>query len=203
MQDTGIRNISINPDWLYHQIYSETLDDIINDGAIKSRKELISQKEKLKDLEPVGFNGFSYVSVAKRVSEISTDSSCFNNFIFGQYALIIENCQAIKTIQCDNELLARIISIIPQPIRLSYWADEYQIKKEIKLDKIVGIKIPEKGINFTPRRNSYVSPERGIDLFLTVMEKHNYYLPFIDIEYAKEIKVDSIKEYILEREKIN
>lgn len=203
MQNTGIRNITINPDWLYHQIYGETLDNIINDGAIKSRKELMSQKEILKDLEPLGFNGFSYISVAKRISGISTYSSSFNNFIVGQYALIIENYQAIKAIQCDNVTLAKIVSIIPQPIRLSYWADEYQIKKEIKLDKVVGIKIPEKGTNFTPRRNSYVSPERGIDLFLTVMEKHNYYFPFIDIEYGKEIDANNIKEYILEREKGN
>ena len=56
-----IKKIAINSDWFYHRIQLEKLEDILNTGAILSRR-----KQRYRKMNHTTWNGLDYISLAKR-----------------------------------------------------------------------------------------------------------------------------------------
>ena len=192
----GIRNIKINPEWYYHRVTVDTIDKTILSGSIKPR--LLTDKNSIINFETT-WNGQFYVSLAKNLSEIYYDSS-YKNFIDGQYAFVIDNIDAVKCVHIDNESeLYKIICKMPLKKRYSCWRDEYQVKGEIPLDKIIGIKIPNKKALWSRYCIGYLEEDLGISSFLRKFNAVGSNLPFIDLEAGKIIDKDNIKEYILKK----
>lgn len=183
-----MKSIKINQDWFYHQANIDNFEDILVSGAIKPPLQLTSLKKQLKNLDTTKANGPFYTSLAKKTNLIY-DSS-YNRFIRDDYAFIIEDTSAIKTHRLESGTLylsIGLLRMIPFPIRFSNWKDEYQTRKPIFLDKVIGIKIPKKN------GYHYIGKIEAIDFFLQTMETTNTYFPFIDIE--KEIQIDPSEAY--------
>lgn len=189
-----MKSIKINQDWFYHQANIDNFEDILVSGAIKPPLQLTSLKKQLKNLDTTKANGPFYTSLAKKTNLIY-DSS-YNRFIRDDYAFIIEDTSAIKTHRLESGTLylsIGLLRMIPFPIRFSNWKDEYQTRKPIFLDKVIGIKIPQK------ERRYYISKTQCIDFFLQVMKDTNTYFPFIDAEEQVQIDPIDIEEYIKTR----
>ena len=86
-----IKSIDINPDWFYHRMQLEKLEDILNTGAILSRRKLGYQK-----MNHTTWNGLDYISLSKREEELIWNSS-YNRFISFSYAFILGFIPAEKT----------------------------------------------------------------------------------------------------------
>jgi len=114
---------------------------IIEDGAIKSRR-----MQKL-ELSNRGFNGDDYISVAAWNNEVDLChaddvpylfESSFPGFVFGMPCFIILG--DIPAIKCEKRLG---VSCDPSKERISQYNDEWHVKDQISLDKVVGIALPE------------------------------------------------------------
>lgn len=194
----GITNIEINPDWLYHAVNSFTIDKIIASGKIKSKRNMKKSKVPFRALNNV-WNGPYYISLVKRMPDLVNNNS-YKTYIQDQYALILEDLDAIKTVHKNNNDFWKIISKLPIKKRYSFWKDEYQVKDFISIDKVVGIKIPCKGdAVWTRLCYGYENEAERIDDFLEKMDSVNGDFPFIDVEAGKMIDKDHVKEYILKR----
>jgi len=193
----GIRNIEINPDFLYHRVTELTIDRIILDGKISAKKYITGPVPE--DRGKHTFNGTRYISLAKHLPEVCSYESSYREFIAGQYAFVIDDIDAIETKFVEaNFDYYRILSRLPINKRYSAWRDEYQVRDSIPLDKVIGIKIPNKGYVHSRRCASYPKETRGIDMFLEKMESVGGNFSFIDIEEGKLIEKNKIKEYIKE-----
>lgn len=193
----GIKNIEINPDWFYHRVTGNNIEKFILSGSIKAKKYL-AEEPKIKS-ESFS-NGSYYICLAKYDKALDKSyDSCYKAFIKGQYAFVIDGVDTIKTEFIGNEYSAlyKLLNKLPIKKRYSCWKDEYQVKKEISLDKVLGIKIPSRVAWFSPFAPAYTDKNRGIDFFLEKMESVGGDFPFIDIEEKKIIEKDKIKEYIL------
>lgn len=182
-------NIEINQDWFYHQINIENFKDIMTSREIKPPIQL----NPLSEIDIETANGPFYISLAKKTNLIY-DSS-YNQFIRDHYALIIDNIKTKKAYRMEDATLFLSTKLLRMflPIRFSNWKDEYQTRKSISLDKVIGIKIPQK------ERRYYISKNQCVDFFLQVMEDTNTYFPFIDTEEQVQINPMDIEEYIKKR----
>ncbi len=188
-----ITAITINPNWLYHRITPKTLDQILESKEIKSKKELLTLKEIVKSLNYSGWNGFNYISLAKKEPEILEPSS-YNLYIKPNYALIISKVPAIKTIYTQN-ILFKNLSIFPTNLRFSNFHDEYQVKKSIPLSKVIGIKIPSQNPSMDRSNETLAYDLNNQTQILAILQKHNLSIPFIDIETSAAISPEHIQEY--------
>ncbi len=193
---SGIRNIEINQDFLYHRVTATTIDRIILDGGIRAKKYI--KGEVFEDKGKNTANGTRWISLAKYMPDLVwSHNSSYREFIAGQYAFVIENVEAVKTEFVERNFgYYRMLSRLPINKRYSAWCDEYQVKDYIPLDKVVGIKIPNRKCSFSKYCMSYPKDTRGIDFFLEKMESVGGNFPFIDVEEKKIIEKDTIKEYI-------
>ena len=129
-------------DYYYHGtgVYVKTALDvmieIIESGGIKSKNKRKDNKETL-------FNGDDYISVAKwDGGEVERDvfemfESTFYGWIFGCPTFIISpDIETVKTDAYNG------YTYDASRDRVSKFRDEYHVKDEIPLDKIVGIAIP-------------------------------------------------------------
>lgn len=193
---SGIKSIEINPDWFYHKVTGNNIEQFILSGSIRA-KRYFTEKQKIKS-ESFS-NGSYYICLAKYDKELEKSyNSCYKAFIKGQYAFVIDGVDAIKTKFIENEdsSLYKFLNKLPMKKRYSCWEDEYQVKKEISLDKVIGIKIPNRIPWFSSVAPAYIDKNRGIDFFLKKMESVGGDFPFIDIEEKKMIEKKKIKEYI-------
>lgn len=195
---SGIRNIEIHPDFLYHRVTALTIDKIILDGRICAKKYIkdFVTEDRGKNTN----NGNRYISCCKyRPELVHSSSSSYREFIQGQYAFVIENVDAIETQFVEKDFrYYRMLSRLPFGKRYSSWCDEYQVKDYISLDQVIGIKIPDRKCSYSRYCMSYPKETRGIDSFLEKMESVGCNFPFIDVEEKKLIEKDKIKEYIKE-----
>jgi len=184
-----ITNIEINKNWLFHQANTENFKEIITSGKIKPPIQI----KPFSEIDIETENGPFYISLAKKTDTLY-DSS-YNYFIRDQYAFIIDNISTIKTHHMESNNLFSNTQLLRMflPIRFSNWKDEYQTRKPISINKVLGIKIPSKRGNYYIGRNQY------IDFFLYVMKDTNTYFPFVDIEKKIQIDPSNIKEYIRTR----
>ncbi len=191
----GVRNIEINPEFLYHRVTADKIDRIILAGGIYARRYL---KSEIKKERGTSWNGDYYISLAKyqKGVDLSYDS-CYRNFIQGQYAFVIQDIDAIPTRHVDSYFqLYQKLANLPIKRRYSHYIDEYQVKGKISLSHVVGIKIPSKNLVYSYLCPSYIDSNRGIDYFLEKMESVGGKFPFIDVEEEKIIEKENIKEYI-------
>lgn len=143
------------------------------------------------------FNGRNYISLSKRMDIKEGTSWCdysYHYFSDNHYAYVIDNVKAIKAIYIKEYYdFFAALSQLPIPIRYSFYQDEYQVKNEIPLEKIVGIKIPNLQSDFVSfEQNSMV-----LDNLLNTMNMTGYSFPFIDVENKKMIEKKKIKDYMI------
>lgn len=193
---SGIRNIEIDPDFLYHRVTALTIDRIILDGKIKAKKYIKDPVSE--DRGKNTSNGTRFISCCKYLPDlVHSSNSSYREFIAGQYAFVIKDIDAIEAKFVEKNFgYYRMLSRLPINKRYSAWCDEYQIKDYIPLDQVVGIKIPNRKCEFSRYSMSYPKETRGIDFFLEKMESVGGNFPFIDVEEKKLIEKDTIKEYI-------
>lgn len=192
-----VSSIKINPEWLYHRVTENTIDKIVRSGGICSRKK-IKEGPGLEFRN--GCNGKYYISLAKKMDNLTLYNGAYRNFIDGQYALVVDNIDAIKTITVNrNCSYYRKLCNLSITKRYSVWADEYQVKDFIPLENIIGIKIPNPKSAYSSYCVNYDRKTRGINIFLEQYDSVECNLPFIDIEEGKRIEKESIKEYILKK----
>lgn len=122
-------------EYYYHGTDSlDTMIKIIESGSIKSKNKRKSKQYTL-------YNGDDYISVGKwdHSANINFDKmkySCFYGWIFWRPTFIIsEEVEAIHATR-------HIGSYNPDNDRVSCFIDEYHIRDEIPIDKIIGIAIP-------------------------------------------------------------
>lgn len=192
---TGITDIEINPDWFYHRVSGDNIDKFILSGSIKAKRYLKGETIKERGSSS---NGSYYISLAKYKKDLEKSyHSSYRHFIRGQYAFVIEGVTAIETELINGDFtFYRKLAKLPVKKRYSVWEDEYQVKKEISLDKVVGIKIPSRNPIYSWFFPNYLDSNRGIDFFLEKMELVGGDFPFIDLEEKKMIEKGKIKEYI-------
>ena len=126
-------------EYYYHG--TESLDqmiEIIESGGIKSKNKRNANYDTL-------YNGDDYISLGKWDNNKKADftnmyDSCFYGWIFWRPTFIINpDIDALHA-------LPRIGEFDPNVDRVSPFQDEYHVKDEIELDKIVGIALPFIGI---------------------------------------------------------
>ena len=179
----NIECIDIDSNWFYRRLTPEQLYEFVRSKGILSARKL--SKKNNTECISYGWNGVDYISLSRRIKNISMSSYQFFNK--GNYSIIINTDKAKKT-HCINVPLS--IANLPISIRFSIWKDEYQVKDSIPLEDMIGIKIPEKSI--TPL-NIYL---KQLSYYLSIMEETDFYLPFIDIEEKKKISDTKVKEYL-------
>lgn len=122
-------------EYYYHG--TESLDqmiEIIESGGIKSKNKRNANYDTL-------YNGDDYISLgkwdnSKKVDFTNMYDSCFYGWIFWKPTFIINpDIDALHA-------LPRIGEFDPNVDRVSPFQDEYHVKDEIELDKIVGIALP-------------------------------------------------------------
>ena len=188
-----IKKIAINPDWFYHRIQLEKLEDILNTGAILSRRQQGYQK-----MDHTTWNGLDYISLAKR--EESVWNSSYRRFISSSYAFILAGIPVNNTKYIEDynyELWRKLSKLFPSQ-RFSPYEDEYQVKDEISLDAVIGIKIPDKEKDFSSVE-FYKEKDCAIDIVLNKLGSNLESVPFIDINEGLQIDRCDIKKYMKNR----
>ena len=194
LRDSMIKSIDINPDWFYHRMQLEKLEDILNTGAILSRRKLGYQK-----MNHTTWNGLDYISLSKREEELIWNSS-YNRFISSSYAFVLGSIPAEKTeyIEDNNyELWRKLSKLLPNK-RFSPYEDEYQVKDEISLDTVVGIKIPDRDKKFSSVEY-YKEKDWAIDVVLKKLGSNLESVPFVDVNEGLQIDRCDIKKYMKNR----
>ena len=82
--------------------------------------------------------------------------------------------------------------------RFSPYEDEYQVKDEISLDAVIGIKIPDKEKGFSSVE-FYKEKDCAIDIVLNKLGSNLESVPFIDINEGLQIDRCDIKKYMKNR----
>lgn len=188
-----IKKIAINPDWFYHRMQLEKLDDILNAGAILSRRKQGYQK-----LNHTTWNGLDYISLSKR--EESVWNSSYKRFISSSYAFIFAGIPVNNTKYIEDynyELGCKLSRLFPGK-RFSPYEDEYQVKDKISLDTVIGIKIPDKDKVFSSLE-FYKEKDCAIDIILNKLGSNLESVPFIDINEGLQIDRCDIKKYMKNR----
>ena len=165
-----MKHIEINPDWFYHRATQKNFEKIIVSNGIKAKRQSMSPKELLTTKPDILWNGLWYISLAKAEDNISINNSSYAFFILGFFAFIIQDITPIKT-KVNRTTLAKLWSATPSKIRYSLYEDEYQIKNEIPLDKIIGIKLPETSYIPSLFPNHQTEIEKNIHNFTTTMKQ--------------------------------
>lgn len=188
-----IKKIAINSDWFYHRIQLEKLEDILNTGAILSRR-----KQRYRKMNHTTWNGLDYISLAKR--EESVWNSSYKRFISSSYAFILAGIPVkdTKYIEGYNYELWRQLSKLFPGRRFSPYEDEYQAKDKISLDAVIGIKIPDKEKEFSSVE-FYKEKDCAIDTVLNMIGSNLEGIPFIDINEGLQIDKSDIKKYMKNR----
>ena len=187
-----IRKIRINPNWLYHQVCFEKLPNILKNNAILSKR-----RQGDNTITSNAWNGLDYISLSKKDENYIWNSS-YRRFISSSYAFIFDEIEAIETEYVeDNYDYFQNISNLSFDKRYSVYEDEYQVKDEIAIDKVIGIKIPDTNIKHYPRE-FYDRKDCAIDEFLNIIDG-KMQVPFIDIDNELQIDKKDIKKYLLER----
>ena len=118
-----------------------TMLKIIDCGYIKSKRQLGFSKEN-------DFNGLDYISLCNKESNdmyIGSTLNSFDNYIKNNFCFIISGdidatkCEYIDISNCTEEQVKLLSN---SDVRYSDMFDEWQVKDEIKLDKIIGIGLP-------------------------------------------------------------
>lgn len=193
------KNIEINAEWYYHRI-----DMFSMKGIFQSRAILSKRKQGYHKTDTCSWNGLDYISVAKRISQMIYDSF-YQKIIRGQYAFVLDKIDIIPTKYKKKHYdFFRTISTILPNQWYSCYRDEYQVKDRIvkdriTIEKIIGIKIPEKDQNIFVGYPSYMTKDCYIDLYLKNMEEYKIDLPFFDIEEGLQIDQEEIKRYLITR----
>ena len=187
-----IKNIEINEDWLYHAVSSKNIDKIALSGGILSKK-LQKKQGKIKKKGNSLCNGNNYISLSKKSDE---DKTSYKMYSKDNFALIVDDVDAIKTEKKDFDILWEQISKLPIKKRYSFWKDEYQVKGKIPLDKVVGIKIPSKEEHYAIGKEEQ---EKEIARFIDKVENLDVDLPYIDVDEGKKIDKESIRDYMSKR----
>ena len=188
-----IKKIAINPDWFYHRIQLEKLEDILNTGAILSRR-----KQGYRKMNHTTWNGLDYISLAKR--EESVWNSSYKRFISSSYAFILAGIPVNNTKYIEDynyELWRKLSKLFPSQ-RFSPYEDEYQVKNKISLDTVIGIKIPDKEKDFSSVE-FYKEKDCAIDIVLNKLGSNLESVPFIDINEGLQIDRCDIKKYMKNR----
>ena len=188
-----IKNIKINKDWLYHAVNSKVIDKIVLSGGIKSKKKIKEYGGKVRKGNNL-CNGNHYISLSKKSDDKGTSYKTYSE---GSFALIVDDVDAVKAEQKEFDILWEKISKLPLKKRYSFWKDEYQVKDEIPLDKVVGIKIPSKDYSFWPKTEEEKKQE--IERFIKKVEALDVDIPYIDVDEEKQIDQDSIRDYMSKR----
>ena len=187
-----IRKIRINPNWLYHQVCFEKLPNILKNNAILSKC-----RQGDNTITSNAWNGLDYISLSKKDKNYIWNSS-YRRFISSSYAFIFDEIEAIETEYVeDNYDYFQNISNLSFDKRYSVYEDEYQVKDEIAIDKVIGIKIPDTNIKHYPRE-FYDRKDCAIDEILNIIDG-KIQVPFIDIDNELQIDKKDIKKYLLER----
>lgn len=168
----------------YDDIYGESsFEQFIYDhfcfiisGEIKCRKLIdaasISISRSLDVTFGVGYNGNEYISLCRLNDDSYQAESAYQVFVRNRYCFIIsDEIPAIKSLdinskeireQYSKELLTFIKNRDISEIRFSDMKDEWQVKKHIPLQYIVGIGIPKRRLEFYPEY--FYSLQRAIAL---------------------------------------
>lgn len=189
--DSSIKEIIINPDWFYHRLKEEDFDKIILSGGLYSKRKLGKKENK-----NLSSNGRDFISLSKRIAiKEGTHISDYSYpyYIDWHFGYVIEGVDAIKTRYIKSyHPLHDILKNLPINRRYSTFLDEYQVRDEIPLEKIIGIKIP----NLQSGCLDLVHGEETLEFLLEKMELTGYDFPFIDIENKKRIEPNKIKRYM-------
>lgn len=192
--DNGIKNIEINPDWFYRRLTEENFDKIILSGGLYSKRKLGRKGNK-----NLSLNGKDFISLSKRIDikeGTSISDYSYSYYIDWHFGYVIEGVDAIKTRYIKSyQPFHTFLKNLPVNRRYSLFYDEYQVKNEIPLEKIVGIKIPNLPSDFL----DLVQEEEILECLLKKMELTAYSIPFIDVENKKKIEPNKIKQYIKRR----
>ncbi len=189
--DTGIKDIEINPDWFYHRLKEEDFDKVILSGGLYSKRKLGRKENK-----NLSLNGKDFISLSKRIAikeGTSTSDYSYSYYIDWHFGYVIEGVDAIKTRYIKSyQSFHTFLKNLPVNRRYSLFYDEYQVRNEISLDKIKGIKIPDLKSYFVDLEYS----EMVLESLLEKMDLVGRAFPFIDVEEGKLIEKEKIKEYI-------
>ena len=188
------QKIDINEEWFYHRFSSVKLKKIMKSGGLKARKHL-SRVDKRSATNGT-WNGNHYISLAKR---LEGDQTSFKRYIEGEFAFIIDpNLDAIKAKVKDLDSFYEMIAKLPIRKRFAGREGEYQVKGQIPIDKIVGIKIPS-GERFFWDTYPKDHNEKELDKILEILDEYNSDLPFIDVERGQIVSRDEIKDYLAKK----
>lgn len=126
-----------------------TMFKVLTSGGIKSvRLRGVHQ--------PIGFNGYDYISVCKKEKPRNNDNrlcSSFDEYIKDSFCFIISNdIEALRTVSFFDTPPDTPVFGTPTT-RYSVFYDEYQVKDEIPVSKIIGIGIPLNLVNDLPKRH--------------------------------------------------
>ena len=123
-----------------------TMIEIIRSGGLKSKRKL-----NISNLY-VGYNGSDYISLCRKennymYNRINDNINAYEDYIYSNFCFIIsDEIDAIKTNDFDSQgkyvSYMDFLSVANGDIRYSDMFDEWQVKDEIKLDKIIGIGLP-------------------------------------------------------------
>ncbi len=190
----GIQNMEIHSDWFYHRLKEEDFDKIILSGGLYSKRKLGKKENK-----NLSSNGRDFISLSKRIAiKEGTHISDYSYpyYIDWHFGYVIEGVDAIKTRYIKSyQPLHTFLKKLPINRRYSFFYDEYQVRDEIPLEKIVGIKIPNLSSDFL----DLIHSEETLEYLLEKMELTGYSFSFIDIENKKRIEPNKIKQYMKRR----
>lgn len=123
-----------------------TMIEIIKSGGLKSKRKL-----KIVNLY-IGYNGNDYISLCNKEDNsmydlFSDNINAYEDYIYSNFCFIIsDEIDAIKTNTFSRHeqyvSYMDFLSIAQGDVRYSDMFDEWQVKDEIKLDKIIGIGLP-------------------------------------------------------------
>ena len=147
-----------------------TMINIIESGGIKSKRKL-----KINNLY-VGYNGSDYISLCNK-----EDNSMYN-FFYDNMNSYEDEINAIKTLNFDSKgkyvSYMQFYSLAQGDIRYSDMFDEWQVKDEINMDKIIGIGLPF-NLVFS-YKNSDQKFKKYIELLYSLV--HEYNLDIVNTE---------------------
>lgn len=192
--DSRIQKIEVNPDWFYHRLKEEDFEKIIVSGGLKSKRKLGNKKKK-----NLSLNGNDFISLSKKIEMkegTSPSEYAYPYYIDWHFGYVIDDVDAIKTRYIKSyQPIHTLLKNLPINRRYSIYYDEYQVRDEIPLEKIIGIKIPNLKSDFIDREYN----EMLLDMILETIDHTGCSFPFMDVENQKMIPEPKIKQYIKRR----
>lgn len=152
-----------------------TMINIIESGGIKSKRKL-----KINNLY-VGYNGSDYISLCNKEDNsmynfFYDNMNSYEDYIYSNFCFIVsDEINAIKTKKFDIKgkyvSYMQFYSLAQGDIRYSDMFDEWQVKDEINMDKIIGIGLPF-NLVFS-YKNSDQEFKKYIELLFNLVHKYN------------------------------